>query len=343
MFNTTNNMNRTERKVISVEKSPLYKQSEQSPSVVKEEPAPTTTPTTPTPPTLLIKEEAPPITTTTRQQKREEFSALEKARRMESSATEKLKKAEQLAKAYADNDIDAIAKLNNMSTTDWVRQINAKLIGTPINDNKASPISNIENNARSWQESMETQMKEVTRIQNENTKFSYINKNILPHLTKDPDKYEFIYDKGVDEVSELVHDFILNHFIETGGKEGGEELDPVELLDALEEKYMIEYKDLQSKASKFKKLQNSLSPIPTKVLPAEKEVAPTTDITDENYLSQNAPSNISGGPSRGTPGKVVKGVMQQNSGFIPTNSPNSREARLKRMEMERSLVINKLV
>ena len=193
-------------------------------------------------------------------------------------------------------------------------------------------------------------------------KQSYINKNILPHIVKDPDKFEFITDKGVDQVADLIYDFMNAHYNSTGGKNGGEELDPVELLTTLEEQYMTkwneEWQERQTKAAKFKKLQPKTTTTdpsktpnaegsPVKTIGAKTSPHPTGKSEaeifaginggelDENVLAQSAPSNLVAGASRGSaPARQVSSFA--TGGTTPKNSKYSREARLAAMAKSQS-------
>lgn len=275
--------------------------------------------------------------------KRAEFSALEKARKLESTAKEKLRKAESIAAAHQSGDLDQIAKAHDMSTTDYVRWVNAKAIGAPT-EKTPTPAEQVAANAKKWQEKIDKDVQELKIAKNVNDKMSYINKNILPHLIKSPEEYEFIHDKGIDQVSDIVYDFMNQHFLETG-----EELDPVELIKSLEDQYCEDFRqDLkikEEKKLKFKKLSTptetkteSTPTGPAKTIGAARSVSHPTvseaDILsginggaiDEDALAKKAPSNLVAGASRGNAPAIKQPII--TGGTTPKSSKYSREARL---------------
>jgi len=331
------------RKVIAVEKSPLLNQS-----LTEAQPEVKETLTT-------VKPDASPEEV--RSSKRAEFSALEKARQLESSANKKLKDAQELSEAYASGDLERIAKANGKSVSDYVRWINAKAVGTPT-EKTLSPQEQIAENAKKWQETIEGKVKELDNEAGLNRKMGYINKNILPHIIKNPDAYEFVMDKDMDKQCDIVYNFMNEHFVESNG----EELDPVELLNALEEKYMLEFKEeekiRQEKKKKFKKLQEKIEekpevkldadgkPLATKVSPAGRSVAHPNKSPDdalaislagdvtEDALAEAAPSNLVAGASRGSANS--KRAAVPNIGTTPKGSKFSREVRLAEMAKNRA-------
>ena len=292
--------------------------------------------------------------------KREEFSALEKARKIEMEANKKLKDAENLAQAYQSGDIDRIAKAQGMNTTEYVRWVNAKAIGAPTSK-ELTPQEQAAQAAQQWKESVDRDRTDTNQFVNSLKKDSYINKNLLPHLIKNPDTYEFIHDKGIDEVCSFIYDFMNEHFNETGGHGKGEELDPVELFNDLESQYMQEWQDRQEKAKKFKKLQsktnNKLDSAahpngdpsdpnrPAKTIGAAKSITPPqTEAdkmaqmlaggSDEDSLAESAPSNLVAGATRGTSGSNSSSLPAKSptsGGTTPKGSKFSREARLAAM------------
>jgi len=331
----------TARKVLTVEKNPILNRSaeEETPIGVEESSVEPET-----------KVEEP-------KSKRAEFAALEKSRKLEAAANAKLAKATELAAAYESKDLDRIAKANGMSTTDYIRWVNTSALVKPTRADP-TPQELIEQNEKAWRENI-TQEVELTRQErSENKKWGYVNKNILPHLVKDPAKYEFITDKGQDDICSQIYDFMNQHWLETGGKNGGEELNPIDLLDAAEDDLMADWKEKQEKASKFKKLQakaaektiesvdadgnpvyKRISPGKSVPHPARTEndlLAQTLGGVDEDALAQSAPSNLVAGPSRGS-AKSVRAATSTalNVGTTPKGSKFSREARLAAMSKGR--------
>jgi hypothetical protein len=292
---------------------------------------------------------------------RADFSALEKSRRLEAEAKAKLKKAQEMSDAYESKDLDRIARAHNMSTSDYVRWVNATAIGAPT-DKPLSAQEQIARNQQAWQQQVNEKLSHVDKQVNDLNKLTYINKNILPHLIKAPDKYEFIHDKGVDEQCGIIYDFMNQHWLESGKTE---ELDPTALLDALEGQYLEEWKETQAKAAKFKKLQRSemqksseQSPNPNSPsttaktvsapkgtssnAPSEAELfagingAPLGD--SEDALAQEAPSNLIAGPSRGSSNNKNEPPRFITGGTTPKNSKFSRKVRLAAMQAERKKV-----
>lgn len=295
-----------------------------------------------------------------RASKRSEFAALERERKSASDQKEALRKAKELSDAIDAKDIDRIAKANGMSVTDYVTFVNRAALGQKTTTT-LSPEEAVRKSAQEWQTRTEQELFNLKKEVNETKALNYMNKNIIPHIVKDPDKYEFLIDKDIDEQAYIVYEFMNRHFIETGGINGGEELDPVELLDALEDKYLNEWKETEKmraeKAAKFKKLkekqiepeskpENKMEGI-SKSIPAAKSVShPSSDAdklagmlsgdgVDEDALAKSAPSNLIGGPSRGSAGSVARQPSFQTGGTTPKNSKYSREARLAAMSKSR--------
>src|SRR5258708_2843689 len=332
--NQSKGLSPTDRKVISVEK--------RFPKVVEEKSEGTDV-------VEVVKEEVtPPVKNDdVRATKRAEFSVLEKARKLEADAKEKLKRAEELSAAYDSKDLDRIAKAYNMSTSDYVRWVNAKMIGSPT-EKTLTPAEMVQEQARKWQETMENKVKELDYETQFNKKMGYINKNILPHLIKNPEKYELLTE-DMDASADTVYTFMNQHFIETK-----EELDPVELLDALEGKYLKDWQDEESKRqerkAKIKKLQAQevldkkadvvAKPGSGKHISAPKAAEPKLSEedqlaaalaggeVDEDVLAKDAPSNLIAGATRGTTAKSTDRRTIPSYGTTPKSSPHSRESPL---------------
>ena len=151
---TQSNRTNNARKVIGVEKA-SYGQSAEI--LTAEQPTETTQPAE----TVEATTETPIDPRTT---KRQEFSMLEKARKLDAEAKSKLQKATELEQADASKDLDKIAKANGMSTTDYVRWINAKAVGAPT-EKTLSPAEQVAENAKNWQEKMDKDMAEVKQMQ----------------------------------------------------------------------------------------------------------------------------------------------------------------------------------
>lgn len=350
-----------ERKVIGVAKNPLYKPQDSTPETVPST-GETVKSSEQTAEVAKVVESAP-----TREQKRQEYSALEKARNLEKKARDEVKQAQELADAYQSKDLNRIAKASGFqSVNDYIRWVNVSALQAPV-IKELTPEQAAQASAMKWKEEVDTYIKKDKEDKGNNNKFGYINKNILPHIVKDPDKYEFIMDRGVDDVCDEVYVFMNDHYNETGGPGVGEELDPIPLLEALEEQYMndwqAEEKAREEKRAKLKKLQ-SKSPDtkptdpnvktvlnsegqPAKVIGAKTVAHPSAkseaeifaDINggalgSEDALAETAPSNFVAGPSHGSTPKATRrvgGGFSETGGVTPKGSKFSRESRLAQM------------
>lgn len=291
--------------------------------------------------------------TTAKDQQRQQWSALEKARKLEADAKNKLAKAEQLSAAYQSGDLEAIARANNKSVSDYVRWVNQTAISAPTKK-ELTPEAQQAIQAKEWREKIDAKVSKLDEEVNVSKKYGYMNKNIIPHLVKDPDKFEFIHDRGLDEVASEVYDFMNQHYTETGGAGVGEELDPIPLLEALEQQYFEEWqaeeKIREEKKAKLKKLQTkpettitpSIDAAP-KVIGAKTVAHPSAKseaeiltgingaVIDEDALAETAPSNFIAGPTHGTTKRVNGTPGFATGGTTPKGSKFSREARLAAM------------
>lgn len=327
----------------------------------------TETASPPSPISPVPSSPSPPVTSdpvVTREQKRQEWSALEKASKLEREAKAKLAKAQTLASAYESKDLEQIAKAHDMSVSDYVRWINQTALSGPTKE-KVSPEIQAELEVKRWKEEVDNDREMWKKEMNEAKKAAYINKNILPIIIKSPEKYEFIHDQGVDQVADIVFSFMNEHFTETEQRTGtGEELDIETLLDEMENQYLTNWNEEESareaKRAKIKKLQSAnpslskndetlksetltdgiLSATPkmipaararqTDIDPVDEEIMKAAAIDDNNALADRAPSNNTKKSKANDP--VIKAIKNSETyekyGTTPKNSRLSRENRL---------------
>lgn len=175
---------------------------------------------------------------------REEFSQLEKARKQVAEANKKAAEAQKLAEAYKSKDINKIAAAMGMTVSEYSLFVNQQVLASPTQP-KLTPEQEAKQAALEWKKNIERELQEERLLNKQNAQkliqldaMSYINKNIVPHIVRNQDKFEMlIQTDDLDAVGLQVYEYMNEHYKKTCGPDGkgGEELDPVVLLEALEE------------------------------------------------------------------------------------------------------------
>lgn len=181
---------------------------------------------------------------------REEFSQLEKARKQVAEANKKAVQAEKLAEAYKSKDINKIAAAMGMTVSEYSLFVNQQVLASPTLP-KLTPEQEAKQAALDWKKNIERELQEERLLNKQNAQkliqldaISYINKNITPHIVRNQEKFEMlIQTDDIDAVGLQVYEYMNEHYKKTCGADGkgGEELDPVVLLEALEEQALEDW------------------------------------------------------------------------------------------------------
>jgi len=237
---------------------------------------------------------------------KEAWTAIENKRKKEAEAVKVQKKAEAIAEAHKTRDISKIAAAHDMSVVDYVKFVNEATLGAP-SVSKLTPEQEQAKAAIEWKKQQESEIQTLKKQVDDNKVENYIYKNMMPHLTKNTEKYELIMDNDPDEQCYKIYNFMNQHFLETGGPGVGEELDIVELLDAAEEdlkaqfleseaKLQADLKAAAEKKAKYKKFQSMVKPDEAKASSAPdatKDVEMIPDSTGRMAKRIAAPKGVS--------------------------------------------------
>ena len=236
---------------------------------------------------------------------KEAWTAIENKRKKEAEAIKVQKKAESIAEAHKTRDINKIAAAHDMSVADYVKFVNEATLGAP-SVAKLTPEQEQAKAAIEWKKQQETEIQTLKKEVDSNKVENYIYKNMMPHLTKNAEKYELIMDNDPDEQCYKIYNFMNQHFLDTGGPGVGEELDIVELLDAAEEdlkaqfleaeaKLQADLKAAVDKKSKYKKFQAMVAPEgkASSAPDATKDIDMVQDSTGRMAKRIAAPKNVS--------------------------------------------------
>lgn len=270
-----------------------------------------------------------------RAKRKEDWSMAEKARAMEASATQKLREAKAYEDALANFDKNplALAKVLKVPVDELLR----KLQGAAFNietEKVLTPEEQYKLKVMQYDQEMAKIKQDQAAFQNQVVSENYINKRIIPIITKDPDKYECQHFDGIEESAAFVYNYMNDHFQKTG-----KELNVVDVLDAFEEQLTEKYSSIADNFKKIKKLKNKFGETQIETAPqlGDKEpgivdkIAPTTIKTNAEPTESELLANS--GPGQKKTPKVVSSESKDPYTIIKKGT--DRDARLARMAAAR--------
>jgi hypothetical protein len=205
-----------------------------------------------------IRSEEPPVV----EKKDTKTSSEERqAKWKEEQAEKKLARQEQANKRAAEKqslarellfkgDLAGAAKALDMSPTDLATYVDNARLAIP---NKKEEVVLTPEQIRAkedadWKAERKAFEQEQAAWKYSRIKSDYIKDKIAPALA-DKDKYEFIHKQGADKIQDYIYEYANKHFQETG-----EELNPADLADAIEEQMVESYTASVKKLREMKKM-----------------------------------------------------------------------------------------
>lgn len=216
--------------------------------------------------------------------KRQEWKALEEARKLKAEAEDKLKKAEAFQSALNDFEKDplSIAKARGMTIEEYVNSVNRAAMGLKT-EKVLSPEEEKAKKEKDYLDGLEKSRKDlearVSSLQVEN----WIAKNIAPVIKTNVDKFEFLT-RGGKDIDTAIND--LYGFMDAHYKRTGQTLDALEAASAIEDNMAEEYMKALENGKQYKKLQHLFAAaqpaqsVSTKPTPTSKSVVVADSLKD---------------------------------------------------------------
>ena len=261
---------------------------------------------------------------TARAKRKEEWNLAEKARQMEASANDKLKKAQAYEDALANfnKDPTELAKMLGIPLSDLLIKLQNAAFAMPT-EKVVSPEEDLKLKAMKYEQDMQDLKRQQEDLKNTVIRTNYINSKIMPALTKDPDKYELLHANGVDNTANFVFDYIAQQYKETG-KEW-----PVEdVLQVYQEEMIEKTNTFLNNAKKLKTFKKQFSAEELAEAVAEAAGTDAKKIEKAKLETSTGETDLS---KLVTPRGGKKPVKELDNTVVPAKSPMTREARLAAM------------
>jgi hypothetical protein len=153
-------------------------------------------------------EEAKTETLADRQSKRrEEWSALNEARKLKKEAEELTKQAASFEQVKnSPQKLQALARSMGLTSDELLLTLQKERMSIPT-DKVLTAAEQQEQNAKQYEERLTAQEQRIREMEFHTAKSSHINKAILPPLVKEPETFEFCHKYGIDRVASEVYDY----------------------------------------------------------------------------------------------------------------------------------------
>jgi hypothetical protein len=204
------------------------------------------------------QESLPEVEKSPAEKRQERASSFRQAADVERRAQQELKAAkEQISKMkqtqelilQAKSDPIAIAKALNMEPAEFLRQYQNAMLNIP-NEPIKTKEETIEERMARYDQERKAEKEEFIKNQSYVARNGYISSRILPVIDSDPDRFEIINQNGKEQCASFMYDMMNAHYLETG-----EELNPEDVAEEMENQLQIEFESRIESTRKLKKFK----------------------------------------------------------------------------------------
>lgn len=192
---------------------------------------------------------------TTQDKIKERKDAFRRAAEMERKASQTQKEAQQAlmqAKqfqellAQAKEDPTILAQYMGVEKSDLLRKMQNKVL--EINEEPKKPEEEVNERLARYEQERQVEKEQAAQLRYHQIKQNYISNNVLPTISKDPEKYPLLNMEGKENVAGFIYDIMNSHFQSTG-----EELNIDEVAEEIENQLTKEIEEKVGTIRKVKK------------------------------------------------------------------------------------------
>ena len=187
-----------------------------------------------------------------RAKRKEDWTMAEKARQLDASANEKLKKAQDYEHALANFDKDPLllSKALGIPLSDLLIRLQNTAFSAPtekvLSQEEQYKLKNLQ-----YEKQMQELNQRQINMENNAARANYVNTKILPAMSKEPEKYELLHAEGIDNSANFIYEYMNDWF-----QKNKQELNIGDVLEAFEEELTDKYSGSIQNFKKIKKFKD---------------------------------------------------------------------------------------